>query len=160
MLSNSWATKASDLVQTTFANHPDPPSTYRLPYTVIVARSRERRLLVILAVANLWNDHYRHHELVFDVTHNDQLISQRYWQFNIAGFEGVEFWYLALAFHLLLGTAVILPTAVFVVGRQWITRRRITRGRCPACNYDLLANFEQGCSECGAGKLRAAPPAG
>ncbi|MBX3316813.1 MAG: hypothetical protein KF902_08130 [Phycisphaeraceae bacterium] len=34
--------------------------------------------------------------------------------------------------------------------------RRIRRGHCPRCDYDLLSDFSQGCPECGWGKV---PPA-
>lgn len=37
--------------------------------------------------------------------------------------------------------------------------RRIRRGHCPRCSYDLLADFSRGCPECGWGKasMTAAP---
>ena len=37
-----------------------------------------------------------------------------------------------------------------VRGPRWVrSTRRIRRGRCPACGYDLLGRFEGGCPECG-----------
>ena len=33
--------------------------------------------------------------------------------------------------------------------RTLVTRRRLLRGLCPACRYNLLGDFSSGCPECG-----------
>lgn len=53
------------------------------------------------------------------------------------------------AYAIVLWPAVML--CVFAA-RRLLTlkrRRRVRRGRCPQCGYDLKATFDQGCSECG-----------
>lgn len=52
-----------------------------------------------------------------------------------------------------LSVGVIIDSAIHRTSRS---ARRIHRGHCPRCSYDLLSNFSRGCPECAWGNV---PPA-
>ena len=46
---------------------------------------------------------------------------------------------------------IVLAMLVWVIRiiHRWPARRRVKRGRCPNCGYDLRGKLDAGCSECG-----------
>lgn len=51
----------------------------------------------------------------------------------------------------------VLLFAAHRATRTLITRRRLRRGHCPACRYNLLGDFSCGCPECGWNRVRPLP---
>ncbi len=52
-------------------------------------------------------------------------------------------------------TSALISAGAILIGattRASRSARRINRGHCPRCSYDLLADFSRGCPECGWGK--------
>ncbi len=45
--------------------------------------------------------------------------------------------------------------ALFTCAKTFQIKRRLQRGQCPECGYDLRGEFESGCSECGWRRLIA-----
>jgi hypothetical protein len=50
---------------------------------------------------------------------------------------------------LLFACVVAIPLCLMRGARLVVRRRRIRRGWCPQCGYNLRANYADGCSECG-----------
>jgi len=66
---------------------------------------------------------------------------------NVGHFLAVPLWFLA--------GVLVLPPLGFFFGPRLIRRRRLARGYCPTCGYDLRASSDR-CPECGTA-VRAAP---
>ncbi len=151
-ITDETANAAASLVQNTLGKKLTAPDFQRFSPKVIACTAGDRKYIIILAVldANSWDgDHFRHHELLFDVTTQPRLLSRRAWQFDVAGIEGAEFSGIAILLCVPLSMLFVLPTAVYVLYRRFSKGNRIARGHCPRCDYDLCHQFQRGCSECG-----------
>lgn len=51
----------------------------------------------------------------------------------------------------------VLLFAAHRAARALFTRRRLRRGTCPHCRYDLLGDFSSGCPECGWNRITTQP---
>jgi hypothetical protein len=67
-----------------------------------------------------------------------------YWQ--VRGSSNPASWELAIPWWLILIFALAIPAGA--AEKSWRQRRRIRKGQCPECGYDLRATPER-CPECG-----------
>jgi hypothetical protein len=69
------------------------------------------------------------------------------------GSDGSMLWNLAVPYWLIIALALVVPAAWAESWRRERRRcRRVTRGECPSCGYDLRATPGK-CPECGLGEL-------
>jgi hypothetical protein len=117
----------------------------------------ESLLFVALATGELSNDHLGYYELLYDTsTEPPRLIDRRHWRFDVAGIEGLEFAGAALGLSVLF-LACAMPAALVVLTYTTFSKgSKIRRGCCPKCGFDLLHQFDSGCTECGWAKGEAA----
>ena len=127
-----------------------PPMRFPVHVYELSGADGEPTLVVVISGDEVSNDHLPHYELLFDDSADPpRLLSTRHWYFDVAGMEGFEFWAMSMAFGLLLSTLTLPPIIGRLLYRRFSKAGRLARGWCPACMYDLRAEFAAGCPECG-----------
>lgn len=120
---------------------------------------RSQRLLLIVALTLVsallhyklcewrWNELASERSMIFgsEWEQTDSVLTQRFSR----GLYAAENVPLADAITFGLATPLLLFSTAMYLALGWRGSSRAEHGRCPVCGYDLKADLDHGCPECG-----------